>query len=95
MSQDVYAGISLGEMIVLVIVLAIFLLIVAAQLRSIVKTLQEVTWGARAVERQLRVMRPNVSNANRALEEIARLLPGTIEKAERLGRGGSWLGRLR
>ncbi len=92
MSESLLIVLSVLEVVALVVVLAIFLLIVAGQLRSIVGTLQEVTWGARAVERQLRAVRPNVSNVNWALEEIASTVPAAIEKAERLaGRreGGS------
>lgn len=88
MNVNVYAGISLAEMILLILVLAVFLLIVAAQLRSIVATLRAVTWGARAVERQLKATRPNVDKLNWVLEEIAATLPAAIEKAERLGERG-------
>ncbi|MHB8656517.1 MAG: hypothetical protein ACYC91_00965 [Solirubrobacteraceae bacterium] len=84
MSETLLILLSVLEIVALVIVLAVFLLIVAGQLRSIVTTLQEVTFGARAVERQLRAMRPNVSKVNWALEEIAGTVPGATAKAERL-----------
>ena len=86
MSDSLLTFISVVEVLLLVIVLAIGLLIVAARLRSIAKTLSEVTWGARAVERQLRAVRSNVSQINWALEEISGTLPGVVDKAERLSR---------
>lgn len=92
MSKSLLILLSVLEITALVVVLAIFLLIVAAQLRSIAGTLQQVTWGARAVERQLRAVRGNVSNVNWALEEIAATVPSATAKAERLadraGAGG-------
>ncbi|MBA3306297.1 MAG: hypothetical protein H0U25_10285, partial [Thermoleophilaceae bacterium] len=39
------------EIVALVVILAIYLLVVASQLRSISAKLAEITWGARAVER--------------------------------------------
>ncbi len=84
MSETLLILLSVVEIVALVIVLAIYLLVISGQLRSIVKTLQEVTWGARAVERQLRAVRPNISKINFALEEIAGAVPSATQKAERL-----------
>ncbi len=84
MSDGLLTLLSVVEVIALVVILAIFLLVVASQLRSIASTLAEVTWGARAVERQLRAVRSNVAQVNWALEEIAGTLPGVVEKAQRL-----------
>ena len=75
------------EIVALVVVLAIYLLVVASQLRSITSTLAEVAWGARAVERQLRAVGSNVDQVNWSLEEIAQTLPGVVDKAERMGTG--------
>lgn len=86
MSLTLLIILSVLEIVALVVVLAIFLLIIAGQLRSIVATLQEVTWGARAVERQLRAVRPNISKVNWALEEIAGTVPSATAKAESMGR---------
>lgn len=92
MSENLDIVLSVLEIVALVVVLAIFLLIVARQLRSIVHTLQQVTWGARAVERQLRAVRPNVANLNAALRDIAGTVPAATQEAERIaaarGRSG-------
>ncbi len=87
MSDGLMTLLSVVEVVALVVVLAIFLMIVASQLRSIASTLAEVTWGARAVERQLRAVRSNVGQINWALEEVAQTLPAVADKAERLGSG--------
>lgn len=93
MSETLMIILSVVEIVALVVVLAIYLLIVAGQLRSIVTTLQEVTWGARAVERQLRAVRPNVSNVNWALEEIVATVPGATDKLDRLARSRDGIAR--
>lgn len=87
MSKGLLTILTVAEIVALVVILAIYLLIVAKQLRSIAATLSEVTWGARAVERQLRAVRSNVSQINWALEEVAATLPSVVDKAERSGRG--------
>jgi hypothetical protein len=87
MSQNLLIVLSVVEIVALVVVLAIYLLIVARQLRQIASILAEVTWGARAVERQLLATRSNVGQINWALEDAATVLPGIVEKAESLGTG--------
>ncbi len=89
MSEGLMTVLTVVEVLALVIVLAIGLLIVASQLRSISTKLAEITWGARAVERQLRATRSNVGQVNWALEEIAGTLPSVVDKAERMGRRGT------
>ncbi len=84
MSETVFIILSVVEVVALVVVLAIYLLIVAKQLRHIASMLAEVTWGARAVERQLLAVRSNVGQINWALEDAATVLPGIVEKAEGL-----------
>ncbi len=84
MSETLLIFLSVVEIVALVVVLAVYLLTIAGQLRSIVATLQEVTWGARAVERQLLSVRPNVVNVNWALKEIAATVPAAADRAERL-----------
>lgn len=86
MSVTLLNIISVVEVVALVVVLAIYLLVVAAQLRSIASTLAEVTWGARAVERQLAALRSNVLQINSALTDVATVLPGVTSKLEGLGR---------
>jgi len=87
MSETLLTVLTVVEIVALVVVLAIYLIVVAKQLRSISSTLAEVAFGARAVERQCRAVRSNVGQINWALEEIARTLPGAVDKAERMGRG--------
>ena len=83
MSKGLLTFLTVAEILALVIVLALYLIIVAKQLRSIAATLAEVTWGARAVERQLRAVDSNIGQMNFALEEVAQVLPSVVQKAER------------
>ncbi len=83
MNDGIYTLLSVVEIVLLVAVLAFFLLRVAGQLRSIVATLQEVTWGARAVERQLRAVRSNIGQVNSSLSDIHAALPGLADKLEK------------
>ncbi len=86
MSDSLLTFLTVVEVVVLVAVLASGLLIVAAKLRSISKTLSEVTWGGRAVERQLLAVRSNIRQVNAALEDIAGTLPHASQRLEQLGR---------
>jgi hypothetical protein len=88
MSETLLIILSVIEIVALVAVLAVFLLVIAGQLRKIVSMLQEVTWGARAVERQLKAVPGNVSKLNWALGEIAGLIAAAADKAERVTIGG-------
>ncbi len=88
MSEGLLTVLTVVEIVALVVILAIYLLVVAYQLRSISKTLAEVAFGARAVERQLRAVRSNVGQINIVLEDIAGTLPSVVDKAERKSRGG-------
>jgi len=88
MSKGLLRFLTVTEIVLLVVVLAIGLLVVARQLRSIAATLSEVTWGARAVERQLLAVRSNIGQINWALEEVSATLPRVADKAERAGRQG-------
>jgi methyl-accepting chemotaxis protein len=87
MSKGLLTFLTVAEIVALVVILAIYLLVVAGQLRSIAATLQEVAWGARAVEKQLRAVRSNINQTNWAMEEIATTLPSVADNAERAGRG--------
>jgi uncharacterized protein YoxC len=89
MSEGLLTVLTVAEILALVIVLAIYLLIVGRQLRSISATLAEVAWGARAVERQLRAVRSNIGQVNAALTDIAEVAPGVVRMAENYAsRGG-------
>lgn len=82
MSESLLTILTVAEILALVIVLAIYLLIVGRQLRSISATLAEVAWGARAVERQLRAVRSNIGQVNAALTDIRDVAPGVVRMAE-------------
>jgi hypothetical protein len=88
MDENLLIVLSVIEIVLLVAVLAVFLLVIAGQLRGIVAILQEVTWGARAVERQLKAAPENVAKVNRVLGEIAGLVSAAADKAERFAIGG-------
>ena len=76
MSKTTLTVITVVEIVALVAVLGAYLIVVAAGLRSIVSTLAEVTWGARAVERQLRAVPANLRGLNTGLTDAAAVLPG-------------------
>ena len=89
MSESLLTVLTVAEILALVIVLAIYLLIVGRQLRSISATLAEVAWGARAVERQLRAVGSNIGQVNAALTDIRDVTPGVVRMAETFAsRGG-------
>lgn len=79
---------SVIEVVALVAVLGAYLIVVAKGLRSITSTLAEVTWGARAVERQLRAVPNNIRHINNGLTDAASVLPGIAAAAERKAAGG-------
>jgi uncharacterized protein YoxC len=88
MSESLLTVLTVVEILALVIVLAIYLLIVGRQLRSISATLAEVAWGARAVERQLRAVRSNIGQVNSALADIGAVAPGVVRLAEKFASQG-------
>ena len=75
MSTTALSVLSVLEVVALVAVLGGFLLAVAGGLRRIVSTLAEVTFGARAVERQLRAVPINIRMLNAGLTDAATVLP--------------------
>ena len=75
MSKTALSVLSVIEVVALVAVLGGFLLAVAGGLRRIVSTLAEVTFGARAVERQLRAVPVNIRMVNAGLTDAATVLP--------------------
>ena len=83
MSKTLLTVISVVEVVALVAVLGIYLIAVAGGLRSIVSTLAEVTWGARAVERQLRAVPINLRGVNAGLTDAAAVLPGLSNAVDR------------
>ena len=87
MSESLLTWLSVTEILVLILLLAIYLLWVGRQLRSISATLAEVAWGARAVERQLRAVRSNIGQVNSALSDMVQVAPGLAQMAETYARG--------
>lgn len=83
MSTGLLYALSVVAVVALVAVLGIYLLAVAQGLRRIVATLAEVTWGARAVERQLRAVPVNLRMVNDGLTDAAGVLPGLADAADR------------
>lgn len=83
MNQDTLTVLTVVEIVALVAVLGLYLLVVAQGLRSIVSTLAEVTWGARAVERQLRAVPSNLRNVNAGLTDAATVLPALSDAVDR------------
>ncbi|HET8953565.1 MAG TPA: hypothetical protein VFN44_23790 [Solirubrobacteraceae bacterium] len=62
---------TLVEVVLLVVVLAFYLVRIAASLRHVSQTLGLVTFGVRAIERQTEPIGPVVTDINGALEQIA------------------------
>jgi hypothetical protein len=83
MSTGLLYALSVAEVVILVATLGIYLLTVAQGLKSIVATLAEVTWGARAVERQLLAVPPNLRGVNAGLTDAAAVLPGLADAVDR------------
>jgi diacylglycerol kinase len=77
---------SLLEIALLVLVLAIYLAVIGNQLSSISRTLAKITFGVRAVETMCAVIGPAVDRINGNLAEIAAALQDCASQAERLAR---------
>ncbi len=77
---------SLIEIAMLVGVLAIYLVVIGNQLRSISNTLAKITFGVRAVETMCAVIGPAVDRINGNLQDIAENLQNAAVEAERLSR---------
>ena len=65
---------TLVEVGLLVVVLALYLLAIAATLRTVARTLGLVTFGVRAIEKQTEPLGPVVEEINGALLRVAELL---------------------
>ena len=63
--------VTLLEVVLLVVVLAAYLIKIAALLRHVSHTLGLVTFGVRAIERQTEPIGPVVKDINGALEQVA------------------------
>jgi uncharacterized protein YoxC len=65
---------TLAEVGLLVVVLAGYLIAIAARLRNISSTLGKVTFGVRAIEKQTESIGPRLRDVNGALEQVAAAL---------------------
>jgi uracil phosphoribosyltransferase len=83
MSTGLLYAFSVIVVVALVAVLGTYLLAVAQGLKAIVSTLAEVTFGARAVERQLRAVPVNLRMVNDGLTDAATVLPGLSDAVDR------------
>lgn len=78
--KTVLITLTLVELVLLVVVLAVYLILIAAKLRSISKTLGLVTFGVRAIEKQTQPIGPVLADINGALEGVANALEGVVGK---------------
>ena len=69
---------TLAELAILVVVLAAYLIAIAATLRNISHTLGLVTFGVRAIEKQTEPIGPVARDINGALEQIADALESVV-----------------
>jgi uncharacterized protein YoxC len=69
---------TLVEVALLVVVLATYLLAIAATLRKVSHTLGLVTFGVRAIEKQTEPIGPVASDINGALEQVADALESVV-----------------
>ena len=63
--------VTLIEVALLVVVLAVYLVAIAGTLRNISRTLGLVTFGVRAIEKQTQPIGPVLGDINGALEQVA------------------------
>jgi hypothetical protein len=66
--------VTLVEVALLVLVLAVYLVAIAATLRTVARTLGLVTFGVRAIEKQTEPLGPVLKEINDSLEQVAALL---------------------
>ena len=72
--KTVLIVVTLVEVGLIVAVLAIYLLLIAATLRTVARTLGLVTFGVRAIEKQTEPLGPVLQDVNAALLQVAELL---------------------
>lgn len=72
---------TLAEVAILVVVLALYLIVIAATLRKISKTLGLVTFGVRAIEKQTEPIGPVAADINESLEQVAAALESVVNPA--------------
>ena len=81
--KKVLIAATVGEVVALVAVLAGYLIAIAATLRRVSRTLGQVTFGVRAIERQTQPIGPALRDVNAALEQAAATLDGGAQPTTR------------
>lgn len=74
--------VTLVEVLLLVVVLAGYLIVIAAKLRNVSKTLGLVTFGVRAIESQTAQIGPALGDVNAALTQVAGALTEVVGAGE-------------
>ena len=72
---------TLGEVLLLVGVLAGYLIAIADTLRRVSATLGKITFGVRAIETQTQPLGPRVGEVNESLEQVAARLAAVASPA--------------
>lgn len=78
---------SVIEILLFVLVLAVYLVAIISRARSISDTLGKVAFGVRAVEVQTNNIGPSLTRLNAQLRDINGVLAGVAQKAERAAAG--------
>lgn len=72
--------VTAAECVLLITVLALYLISIAATLRTVARTLGLVTFGVRAIEQQTAPLGPTLREINTALQEVAALVGAPTER---------------
>lgn len=75
--------VTLAEVALLVVVLAVYLIAVATTLRRVSHTLGLITFGVRAIEKQTEPIGPVLADINGALEQVASALDAVAKPTVR------------
>lgn len=86
LSQQMLIILTVVEIVLLVLVLAVYLLLITARLRSIVKVLGELDGGVRLVAQHVGALGPGARTLNATLQQIATAVPWLADRAEALTR---------
>jgi hypothetical protein len=84
MSTELLIFLSVVEIVALVAVLAVFLILIAARLRSIDHNLDILVTGLQEVDRHVAAIAPTATQINEPLTDIVTALPVIAGKAEYL-----------
>ena len=86
MSALLHIVLTVVEILALVIALAVYLVILARQLRAVADTISQLGVRVRATEQRLRDLGPAAGEVNAALEDLRSGLRPVSEKASRMAR---------